>query len=302
MAEAGKHIKKTIAILFAAIVIGYLLLVLVYLIPTDRMYPNVISTAKMMETSDTSQKDPYSGKLIDNYADSLTVLMASYPGQENAFEKAACSYYNFIDGEYPRESLVGITLHNEDYIRMAYGRYWHGSMIFIKPLLLFFDLSAMRLVNTGVLFILIIVLMLILQRTLAEATLPFVLMMLLFAPTTVGQCFEYTFAVQVMLITCIAYLWNPKGVFSGNRICYLFLITGIQLAYFDFLTAPTITLSVPLVFVCMKEKPSWKTLLKYTVFWLAGYAGMWAGKWIIALVSHGTSFSSLTGHFALWTS
>ena len=300
MAEAKKHLKKTGLILAAAVVIGYLLLVFVYLIPTDLMYNQVVSTAKMMESSKTQQKDPCSGRLIDNFADSQTILLASYPGEENVFEKAACSYHCRIKGESPRESLVGIVLHDQDPVRVAFGRYWHGSMVFIKPLLLFFDLAAMRNINTVFLFLLIVVLIVLMRKELPEAQIPFLLMILLMGPTTVGQCFEYTFAVHIMLITCILYLWNPKGRSTGDQIYYLFLFAGIALGYFDFLTAPTITLTVPLAFLCMKEEKSGKEMLLCTMLWFAGYAGMWVGKLAIALLLQGSSWSQLTEHFALW--
>lgn len=302
MAEAKKHVKKTGLILAVAVVTGYLLLVLVYLIPTDPMHRQVVSTAKMMEDTISYPEDPYSKRQIDNYADSLTILLAAYPGAENAFEKAACSYYCSVDGMLPRESLVGIALHDQEPVRVAYGRYWHGSMIFIKPLLLFFDLAAMRNINTVILFLLILILLVLVRKELPEALIPFILMILLFGPTAVGQCFEFTFAVHIMLITCILYLWNPKGLLTGDRIYYLFLIAGIALGYFDFLTAPTITLTVPLAMFCMKEEKSGKEMLLCATFWLAGYAGIWAGKWVIALISNGSSWSSLTDHFALWTS
>ncbi len=105
-----------------------------------------------------------------------------------------------------------------------------------------------------------------------------------------------------MLLSCILLMWNPKGAFSGEKIYILFLVSGICLAYFDFLTAPTITLTIPLALICLREKQSWKTLLKWTLYWLAGYAGMWAGKWVISLILQSEAFfRSLTDHFALWT-
>ena len=70
-------------------------------------------------------------------------------------------------------------------------------------------------------------------------------------------------------------------------IYFLFLFSGIVTAYLDFLTAPTVTLTVPLTVLCIiltekREKEIGKHLLLCAVFWFAGYAGMWSGKWVIA--------------------
>ena len=160
----------------------------------------------------------------------------------------------------------------------------------------------MRDFNTVVLFFFTIILLIFMQRKLTQATIPFALMMLLIAPTTVGQCFEYTFVCHIMLISSIAYLWNPKGFFLDERVYYLFLFSGILLAYFDLLTAPTITLTFPLALVCLKEKRSWKSLVLCAVFWLIGYSGMWAGKWVIALISQrGEFLTPLIEKMILWT-
>ena len=178
---------------------------------------------------------------------------------------------------HPRQSLVESTLDGQETNRYSYGRYWHGNLLFMKTMLLFFDLAVIRNINTVFMFVLI-------------------------APTAAGQCFEYSFAVHIMLLASIFYLWNPGDFFSGERLYYLFLISGILLAYFDFMTAPTITLTFPLALVCLNEKRTWKSLIFCGVFWGIGYAGMWAGKWLIALISMKSEFfDDLTMHLHLWT-
>ena len=164
------------------------------------------------------------------------------------------------------------------------------------------DLAVIRNINTVFMFVLIAILLVFMWKKLREALIPFILMILLIAPTAAGQCFEYSFAVHIMLLASIFYLWNPGDFFSGERLYYLFLISGILLAYFDFMTAPTITLTFPLALVCLNEKRTWKSLIFCGVFWGIGYAGMWAGKWLIALISMKSEFfDDLTMHLHLWT-
>ena len=61
-------------------------------------------------------------------------------------------------------------------------------------------------------------------------------------------------------------------------------------------------LTFPLALVCLNEKRTWKSLIFCGVFWGIGYAGMWAGKWLIALISMKSEFfDDLTMHLHLWT-
>lgn len=302
MSKASGWVRRAICILLAAIACGYILQVLVYLIPVKMMNAQKVSTAAMLSDMGNQLRDPVSGRDIDNYADSMTVLLATYDGTETVFEKAANSYYYGIDPIHPRQSLVESTLDGQETNRYSYGRYWHGNLLFMKTMLLFFDLAVIRNINTVFMFVLIAILLVFMWKKLREALIPFILMILLIAPTAAGQCFEYSFAVHIMLLASIFYLWNPGDFFSGERLYYLFLISGILLAYFDFMTAPTITLTFPLALVCLNEKRTWKSLIFCGVFWGIGYAGMWAGKWLIALISMKSEFfDDLTMHLHLWT-
>jgi len=79
----------------------------------------------------------------------------------------------------------------------------------------------------------------------------------------------------------------------------LFIIAGIAVAYFDFLTYPIVALGIPLVlFICIMIKEN-ATIKKITyesgcctLFWFISYLGMWAGKWLVAsLLTHTNVFN-----------
>ena len=184
------QMRRTIWILLFAVAVGYVLQVFVYLIPVEWMEQQKIRTGEMMEKEQTRATDPVSGRIIDNYADSITVLLATYPGNESPFKQAAGSYYLTVKDMYPREALVASTLYGAQTEKVSYARYWHGSMLLIKPLLTVMDLGTIRYVNLGILLFLTVTATVLVQRTIPRSTVPFLLTMMLIAPTAVGQCLD----------------------------------------------------------------------------------------------------------------
>ena len=84
---------------------------------------------------------------------------------------------------------------------------------------------------------------------------------------------------------------------STGRIIAVLMVSGIVCAYLDFLTAETLTLTVPLLLaVCLlaRQGAGVRDLsvlsLRSAVAWAAGYAGMFVIKWGLAsLVLHGNA-------------
>ena len=303
--ETRHRIKTAILVLMLSIIAGYALLVIAYIIPVELMGQNQRESASLLANETAAMEDGISGRVIDNYADSVTLALATYPGKESVFEKAVHSYYLRTDAQDLRQSFVDITLEGLSAERIAYARYWHGSMVFIKPMLVFLNDHEIRFLNTAVLIFLIIVTGVILIRKLPRCAIPFLLTMLLIAPTTVGRCFEYYWVVSITLITAILLLWNPGRWFSGDRVYLLFLGVGIATAYFDFLTAPTISLTIPLALLCVlrKDEKRLKPMMLCIIYWGMGYAGMWGSKWLLAIIVERREFmESLTSHAGLWTS
>lgn len=74
-----------------------------------------------------------------------------------------------------------------------------------------------------------------------------------------------------------------------QNMCYVFLIIGMATSYVDFLTYPFVSLGIPLVIWLILDNEE-KVIQKLgkmvwnSGFWCAGYAGMWAGKWILGSI------------------
>ena len=101
---------------------------------------------------------------------------------------------------------------------------------------------------------------------------------------------EYTWTIQLMLILSIFAIFLAGKERRGAYISF-FLIAGMLTSYLDFLTAETLTLTMPLLLILWMEKESdkekvsketWIMSLKSAVAWGCGYVGMWVLKWILA--------------------
>ena len=139
--QGAKSLAKMLGWLLAWSIIGYLLLVLAYSLPVGRMKDHLRSEEStftdgyyMLVRNDTSTQ-------VDNITDSIILAEAVYDGPENPWQKAAAAFY-----ASPQENEE----HSESYLRIQaavedtgpytqYARYWHGYLVWLKPLLLLMD-------------------------------------------------------------------------------------------------------------------------------------------------------------------
>lgn len=178
---------------------------------------------------------------------------------------------------------------NEQYLR-----YWHGSMLILRPLLTVFDIEQIYVINKVVMYSLAIVLFVLIFRKSKKTAFVYLIAMVMVAFPIVPYCLEYSWTFYIMLIaSIIAVQIENKG---NNYIYMLSFITGILTCFFDFLSTEIITLFVPLLLVLMirKEKnelksfkEGFKILAISSILWGISYVAMWCTKWMLAsLILH----------------
>lgn len=286
-----RTVKICVLTILIGIILGYLLLAASYCIPSERLNENCAESAEIMKAEGVYPVDSYSSRQLDNYTDSLMLLTSAYSGDESIFRKAVDCRYDTVNGDDPYYSFIDIF---SDGSRgngtVEYARYWHGYQVFLRPLLALCNYSSIRLGNTILQSALITLVLAVILRKRPDVLIPFILMLLYLAPTAIGCSLQYSSTYTIMLIALLAILLNPKDMIAGNGILYVFLLAGIATAYFDLLTAPTITLTAPLTMLCaLRENPG-KTAVFCIIVWFAGYSGMWAGKWIFSIIANGPQY------------
>ena len=290
--------RNTIWILPAGILLGFLLLLASFLLPGSLCKQREKAAAVILKEEGTYPLENYSRRQLDNYTDSLMLLEAAYEGDESLLAKAVNIYCKAERGRSPAATLADqLDPETVEIYRDDYPRYWHGFLIFLKPVYALLGYNGIRTQNLVLQHGLLMAILLLLHRRRSAALFPFVLMILFWAPTAIGKSLQFSSIYYVVLLESLLLLWQPGGLLRGERVGYLFLFSGMAVAYLDLLTYPTAALTVPLTLLCMEEarqpgrvRSSVRKLLLCALLWFLGYAGMWAGKWLIAALCNGGAF------------
>ena len=93
----------------------------------------------------------------------------------------------------------------------------------------------------------------------------------------------------IALLASLAILcWQPATSDRDHAVITFFVI-GAVTTYFDLLTTPMVALAVPLIVYMLYRKPTaaWRAVIMLSLAWLAGYAALWATKWLLAALITG---------------
>ncbi len=309
----GVFLKKAgiaAANLIVAALIGTLLLFAVYQLPVGRIDGNVRSSAQTLADEDMcpSVFGWWTSK-IDNYTDSIMLLEAANPTEISPLADAMNVPRGCIDELEPYDTIVSHYVDGASYTETyQYPRYWHGYLIFLKPLLEVFDYSAIRMINGLIQAITVLITCLLLVKTgHLKAVIPYVLSYMMLMPVAMAKAFQYSTCFYVFTFGCIALLLLKED--KRRKIAPLvFLWCGIATAYFDLLTYPISTFGVPMMFYLLladKEQAESKfsEIVRNAIYWCIGLGAMWVSKWGIAtLITGENKFTDALGKVAERTS
>ena len=228
-----KKITVHLAAFFAAIAVMWGLLVLTSLIPNEKIYEGLMESADYYGNTEAFSFEN-SGKLCDvadNYADAILLnILWNIDSSHPVYSSLDTKYYSGEElgvnyGLYA--ALNGVAPDTD------YSRYWHGSVIFIRPLMAFMSARGVKAVGLAAVIIL------------AAAALAVSLCCV--HVWNVGLSLEYIPMFIVTMAMCILYvLLEKKG---DIYVTVLSVIGGAAAAFFDFLTAETLSILLPLLLV-----------------------------------------------------
>ena len=225
---------------------------------------------------------------LDNFTDSIMLLLAAYPGDGNFVQNAMLSTYTRFADHDPAQGLVKWATGATDGMQThSYARYWHGYLVWLKPLLLVFDYGHIRILNAVLQCLLnLLVLYAMFRRGRKRLMLPYLLMVLFLTPTALFQSFQFSWIFYVTAAAVLLLVLRFEKLAAAGGLWRVFLFTGMATSYVDFLTYPLFTLGVPLALcIALRGRESLKTSLAdvigLSLTWGIGYVGMWAGKWLL---------------------
>ena len=268
----------------------------VAIIPRVAIQKNVEKSAALFSQKEGAFPSTFAGlnsSGMDYYADAVLLDIAWYLEPEHPLESISWakyytedrySYNGFVK-EYFIESIKKNLPANQQYLR-----YWHGSIIFVKPMLMFLDINGIHIIHGLLLLVLTIWLMMLLKRKrLRVESIILLVSMIAVSIWFVPFCMEFVWMFLCMLVTSIiTVIWTSSG--QEKWLPALFLTVGMTSVFLDFFTTETLTIAVPLLFMLRirrrkgQKAGTFKILGESCILWGIGYVGMWTLKWGFAAV------------------
>lgn len=285
-----KYIKNIVLISIGLVTAGYLALVCVYLLPTAPIQQNVQEASNIMQMEGSHPELIYGHQdtMLDNLTDSIMLGTARYEKTESVFVEALLSNRVTVNGMIDSEVLAAEFQGEElEETTSSYGRYWHGYLVYLKPLLMLLNYGQIRyLIALVQLLLFAAVVILMIKKKKEKHVIPFAAAYLFLNPAALSLSLQY-FPVSVITMVQFVLILMYEDKYKENcmRWIYHFLIVGALTSYFDLLTYPILTLGMPLIYLLVENGKSIKQGIQFfagsCVAWGFGYAVMWGSKWIL---------------------
>lgn len=286
-------IVKSVLSIFIITVIECLALTMVAMIPKNNIKQHMEESSDILLERSVffyMNENDYASR-IDRYADSILLNIAYSYNNKQPLKSVMQSAYYYDSTRNENENLkTTVTEHtqpNKDYIR-----YWHGSNIIVRPLLLFTNVNGIYTLNAIFIVSLLLITLIHLWKRINKAAATCMLISCIATSIWyVPFSLEYTWNIIIMFIASISSTYIYKK--SSNALICFFIIIGNITAYFDFLSTETLTFAVPIICLLLlkhKENPLYnktdylKSTFHCGTSWLTGYISAWLMKWTIASI------------------
>ena len=280
-----KEILKYVGIFVGLIAIFNLLMYMVSLIPSEKIYDKCNESAQIMlkegkfinmgflalsenstdgliinEAYSIDSNNPFESYVLmrKNYKPGVTKLQLTdqigqlYTYSSNIIEEGK----PIPDNEYSIAEELDAILHDKVEISQTYTRYYHGYMLLFRPLLLVFNITQIRWFMTGLLVLLIAGFEFLLYKRLGlTKSIIYFAVLTSFAYFGLGQSLECAPLFIVLMISMIILLLKLDK-FDEKKMFYFLFIMGAVTNFIDFLTAPILSMILPLsiYFIYYKDK------------------------------------------------
>jgi hypothetical protein len=290
-----KTVKKLFITYVLLLSFCFVSIVLVHLIPQSWIKSNVIKSVQTIQ-SEGLYPNLLNFKLfqLDNFTDAVMHTIAMTGDHKKPVLSAMSNFYyrseNFLDIAVDADKVAKGQLDNLS--KVSYGRYWQGYLVFLKPLLIIFDYSQIRILYY-LLFVFLIgtISYLTFKNTKKRVVLfSFLITLVLFNVFIIPLSLQFSTVFIIAFIGIIIILLKPFKYANETSYLPLFFVIGGCTSFFDFLTVPLVTLGLPLLFLVENYdyEKKWKEkllmVIKISIVWGIGYSFIWASKWLLGSV------------------
>ena len=290
---------RALAAFAGTLAILFVLLLAAYALPGERVRQHVYDSARTIQNEGLYPE--YLGfKLfqMDNYTDTLMLFEAAsadeLPPLQAMMTNTAYNVDNFetladdLAWYIEKDWSTGAQRTDAPALEpFSYARYWHGYLIWLRPLLLLMPYTGVRIVQYIVLFALLAVVLVQLRRRCGlRAAVWFAVSQLAVSVWFVPHQMQYFTCFMIAYAGCAWVLSKPR---RSDVLCLGLLVLGTATAFCDLLVTPIITLGLPLTCWLLEPQqrlrggvPQCALAVGGRLCWGTGYALCWAGKWALA--------------------
>ncbi len=242
--------------------------------------------------------------LNDHYHKSINQIEKEDTYASFLFGSDASVMDNFTDKMMIDTAMISENYHDlftAAFDNNGYPRYWNGYLMTLRPALTQFSYQQIRYIN-------MIVLLLLFCFSFSDIRSEFGSVMAFGFAVSIIMCFlvfiaeslQY-FSVFTILFFEIIFICRSAKREMGIDPGIPLFIAGMAVNFFDLLTAPLITLGIPLILILSRkaaDKDSYhfgemiKDMTLLSVSWGAGYALCWAAKWAAGSLILGSNIFS----------
>ena len=317
-----KTILKYVVSFIVLLIIFFGSLTITSLIPSSNLKNNVIKTSEIYKEEGEKKIAKVFGKeeTIFIFTDALMVNTAYSIDSEHPIESFVLARKNYIPGQtqvvhedsqynlgasknykdanenvFQAAELYGL-MHGEDIVdSYEYARYWHGYLVFLRPLLAIMSIQGIRALNFIIICACIVALFFLIRKKCG-----FRAAVLFLLPLVMIDIFVLSLGlsdVYDMIIAMVASIVLLELIDVREDAGVMFFIFRCLTSFIDLFTIPLVTLCLPLtVFFLVKHRKfgiyeekdlKQKFISEFGSFvvlcysWALGYILTWAAKWFI---------------------
>lgn len=287
------NILKYLKIFIITLSICTISLVFVTMLPNEKVKEHCKEAAYIYNSTNDIFPEKLNGRpdtVMDYYADSISLSIIYSLDPSKPLTSVLEAKYREKDDKFVIESFKDL-VDRKGEAQTEYTRYWHGYIILLKPLLMFFNITEIHLISSVILTILIFILIKQLWKIDKKVIILLLISFYMTSIFIVPQCFEYTWVFILAFSTSIVVLKIDNG--NNKKLYPIFFLTGMLTCFFDFLTTEMLTILLPLMLIIIKRNKEnklrgFKDVLKLIVIsvliWGVSYIAMYITKWIIASI------------------
>ncbi len=258
------------------------LLVLSCMIPSRYLRDNIGISIRVFETEGIYTKigPQWRTNVTDNFGD-LLMLNTAYSVSSDFPMISALTNIRHEESDNYLLQIENLKQVCNDGLtsKVEYSRYWHGYLVYLRPLLVVFSYAEIRVLLTALLFFSLGV---FLYNSWYKTSRTFfssvVLGLLAVDVLFVGWSIHIS---GIFILSFVVATYMLRTFKQGENLYSIFFVSGILTVFIDLLSAPIFVLGLLLLISAELQNYSARKLLLNALSWFIGWSGFWLTKWLL---------------------